>query len=346
MLTAIGSLLAEVSYFVGHLVAAVTLLVIKLVEVILFELIPLVIQVVLWGLNILSNSIVYLTLSAYYVLRLLLEAVVQLDWQYALDILSEALHSLSTGVVACGSAIFAGIKIVLSFIALFLSSVCVFVWKTISFILVNGWNLCAYLGRTAAAIIIGGGKLISDIVFSATIPMQTVRNGIQFVFFAVFLIVSLVIILQCTLYTVRKVWRCFKNISIKLANANIRQSNTNRPRVDIGMRANESVDRERIECRAEDFIRPPALSSPRFRRSHSSDKDSKALKLKKELEGIKKELEKHQEEKLCVVCYDNPRVIVVHPCNHYCLCANCRNQLRKCPVCNKYIQSSEKIFNV
>ena len=45
----------------------------------------------------------------------------------------------------------------------------------------------------------------------------------------------------------------------------------------------------------------------------------------------------------CVACFDRSRELVLLPCNHYCLCADCRDKLGKCPICRRAIESSVSI---
>jgi hypothetical protein len=42
----------------------------------------------------------------------------------------------------------------------------------------------------------------------------------------------------------------------------------------------------------------------------------------------------------CVVCFETPREVVLRPCNHACVCADCRRKLGRCPICRKSIESS------
>mmetsp|Transcript_38868 Transcript_38868/g.50265 ORF Transcript_38868/g.50265 Transcript_38868/m.50265 type:complete len:1237 (-) Transcript_38868:190-3900(-) len=46
----------------------------------------------------------------------------------------------------------------------------------------------------------------------------------------------------------------------------------------------------------------------------------------------------------CVICMDNPKEIVVHPCKHFCLCLNCSTKVTQCPMCQGNIQLTDRIF--
>lgn len=51
-------------------------------------------------------------------------------------------------------------------------------------------------------------------------------------------------------------------------------------------------------------------------------------------------------ELLCVVCLDEPKRIMLSPCNHLCLCKNCANSgiLNECPVCRARVSKRVEVF--
>jgi predicted RNase H-like nuclease (RuvC/YqgF family) len=51
-------------------------------------------------------------------------------------------------------------------------------------------------------------------------------------------------------------------------------------------------------------------------------------------------------ELLCVVCLDEPKRIMLSPCNHLCLCRNCANSgiLNECPVCRARVSKRVEVF--
>uniref|UniRef100_A0A2R5L6S7 Putative 3-hydroxyacyl-coa dehydrogenase n=2 Tax=Ornithodoros turicata TaxID=34597 RepID=A0A2R5L6S7_9ACAR len=54
-------------------------------------------------------------------------------------------------------------------------------------------------------------------------------------------------------------------------------------------------------------------------------------------------------ERDCVVCMDEERNCVLHPCHHLCTCAQCGRMLLKrqdaCPVCRRHIASIFRVFH-
>lgn len=95
-------------------------------------------------------------------------------------------------------------------------------------------------------------------------------------------------------------------------------------------------------------VKPNIKQDPRSERSASwsideSVDDSMVHTKVQELEA---ELQKEKEAKQCVVCLDRPRVVMMRPCNHYCVCEECSKHLSRCPICTKYFTRMEKVYNV
>jgi E3 ubiquitin-protein ligase XIAP/baculoviral IAP repeat-containing protein 2/3 len=45
----------------------------------------------------------------------------------------------------------------------------------------------------------------------------------------------------------------------------------------------------------------------------------------------------------CVVCFERSREVVLRPCNHACVCVDCRRKLGRCPICRNRIESSIRL---
>lgn len=63
-----------------------------------------------------------------------------------------------------------------------------------------------------------------------------------------------------------------------------------------------------------------------------------------ELEKVQQELNNLEIEQQCVVCCDAPRSVVLIPCKHLAVCADCSKLLKDCPVCRTKIQTAIEIF--
>ena len=68
--------------------------------------------------------------------------------------------------------------------------------------------------------------------------------------------------------------------------------------------------------------------------------------LRRRVSQLSVELSREKDKSVCVVCLDAKRDVLLNPCKHFCLCRNCINTIRNCPICNRRIHSSERIFNV
>jgi len=58
-------------------------------------------------------------------------------------------------------------------------------------------------------------------------------------------------------------------------------------------------------------------------------------------------MEKEQQfidQKLCCVCCEREKNVLILQCKHMCVCAMCASSLTKCPICRRKIESSIQIY--
>ncbi|CAM9150765.1 unnamed protein product [Hapterophycus canaliculatus] len=76
--------------------------------------------------------------------------------------------------------------------------------------------------------------------------------------------------------------------------------------------------------------------------------------LRKALEGVCGERDKivqdqlvKEEQRLCVVCQENERGVLLLPCRHLCVCRGCseRPELTLCPLCRDHIAESLVVYS-
>jgi hypothetical protein len=60
------------------------------------------------------------------------------------------------------------------------------------------------------------------------------------------------------------------------------------------------------------------------------------------------QLEQEQESKLCIVCQDRIKCVIIFPCRHLCLCTECCSIIQRehgsCPICRQDIRRTMKIY--
>lgn len=61
-----------------------------------------------------------------------------------------------------------------------------------------------------------------------------------------------------------------------------------------------------------------------------------------------RQLEQEREDKLCVVCQDQNKCVILLPCRHYCLCQICMQRLSDtdpvCPICRQFVLDHLRIY--
>ena len=61
-----------------------------------------------------------------------------------------------------------------------------------------------------------------------------------------------------------------------------------------------------------------------------------------------RQLEQEREDKLCVVCQDQNKCVILLPCRHYCLCQICMQRLSEtdpvCPICRQFVLDHLRIY--
>jgi hypothetical protein len=111
-----------------------------------------------------------------------------------------------------------------------------------------------------------------------------------------------------------------------------------------------AVMKERDDLKAELSKIPPL-----FREDDSLALEHKSLQelqayerqLKNALERIERAKQNLEEEKLCVVCRENPKEVLMMPCRHLCVCKDCghRVELTRCPLCREVIAERLTVFS-
>ena len=65
-------------------------------------------------------------------------------------------------------------------------------------------------------------------------------------------------------------------------------------------------------------------------------------------EMLFEQVEREREDKLCVICQDKEKCIMILPCRHLCICQDCQEPLNRlnnnCPICRKPVRQTIKAY--
>ena len=61
------------------------------------------------------------------------------------------------------------------------------------------------------------------------------------------------------------------------------------------------------------------------------------------------QVEREREDKLCVICQDREKCIMILPCRHLCVCQDCQRPLLQqqpvtCPICRRAVRQTIKAY--
>ena len=90
------------------------------------------------------------------------------------------------------------------------------------------------------------------------------------------------------------------------------------------------------------------------RREERRQRRSRSKNNQEDVEDILLEqVEREREDKLCVICQDREKCIMILPCRHLCICDVCQVSLmqrtdrahsRTCPICRKIVKQTIKAY--
>ena len=65
-------------------------------------------------------------------------------------------------------------------------------------------------------------------------------------------------------------------------------------------------------------------------------------------EDLLREVEREREDKLCCICQDEEKCIMMLPCRHLCICERCqallKNHGNSCPMCRRPVKQMIKAY--
>lgn len=106
------------------------------------------------------------------------------------------------------------------------------------------------------------------------------------------------------------------------------------------LQARRPITRQITQRQNEEVV-AAGSSKEKFNNDPHSRLDNQAYQLYRELE-------QEREDRLCVVCQDRPKRVILLPCRHLCLCDACRSAIitrdNSCPVCRRPILQTLRVF--
>ena len=352
MSTTVVELLLAVPEFFSYVVARSVYFLIVILDTLLSDVFPVLFQMFLYGLNFVLVMSGLLIKSIIYVTYFLYDAVVQLNWQYIAQAASGCTSLLAEGTMLCGNSTIAGIEFLFGLL-----------WSLLLYPASFLYAIALYVSDVVGTSV-AGREDWEMLLGSSMVSSRTIRYVVTLGVYVVVLIFAIAL-----LFLLVMLWRDCLMPQLRLMKTKFSNTGHDRPRVESSRPLLERSKRSNTPRRViethgniwnqqdnddpmeEDQLAYDNMATPARRRrktstSPSAPNDSDQAKMKLELDELKRQLEKQEEEKQCAVCYENPRTMVVHPCHHYCLCELCRGRLKKCPICNKRIEFAQKIFNV
>lgn len=93
------------------------------------------------------------------------------------------------------------------------------------------------------------------------------------------------------------------------------------------------------------------IDLPNVNNSHRRSVTPSRLAKNMSADDMQKYLESEKEKRLCVVCQDRNKSVLILPCRHMCLCVDCGNHIararrerRKCPLCRGKITTVMNVY--
>ena len=200
-----------------------------------------------------------------------------------------------------------------------------FIWKIASFVFIHSWHITVKIVETFVSLV-GKSELISAVInstMSSTVIVILSRKSVPF----------------RNIY--QRLAHKFQELARNAAkpeqrSSTVRGENARQDAAAMVQRNDRSPD-------VSLSTHSPTSADLIIRHRHPNSLDLEK-EVEKELRTTKKLLDEERNSKLCAICFDNPRTVIIRPCMHYCLCEICQEQLWKCPICSGPIEGGEKIF--
>ena len=116
--------------------------------------------------------------------------------------------------------------------------------------------------------------------------------------------------------------------------------------------SSDNEERERQEQKRRNY--ELLLRRKRERRPRGQDGDDDGDDDDDLEDMLLQQVEREREDKLCAICQDKEKCIMMLPCKHLCVCQDCHDRWqrhqraqqapRKCPICRKVVRQTIKVY--
>ena len=91
----------------------------------------------------------------------------------------------------------------------------------------------------------------------------------------------------------------------------------------------------------------PSLSSTAASSTTTNAGSTQSVTVEQEMYALREKVRalEQAEQRQCVICLENPKNVVLSPCNHLCICEDCSaHVVRTCPICRSTIKKKTVVY--
>lgn len=361
---------ANATFTVVSVVFEVTSNILVAVLTFIAQVSPKVVEILLLILEFLSNISVLLVKSVTQSALFFYEGFTSFNWAFIFHQVGDVLSKLSQVILSCSILLYSMAESLVSGLFTHLIHLITGTWYTMNCVITGIWYAVTCIIDGIVVSVVGVYRiilLIFKMLFSSPVTFQNNLAHLGVNKTITLGIILCVMVYACFHY---KTWNRWMVAGVRMYGQNQEQrrrevapSVPQRRRIretdEHGMdRRGDNTNQDLVACprRTSDGVDKPRRLSVNTENSNLTSRERKSVLItpdslqeddnKSEVMKLKNELAREIEAKQCVVCLDNPRMIMVKPCNHYCLCRQCWKKLTKCPMCTRRIVRVETIYNV
>ena len=210
-------------------------------------------------------------------------------------------------------------------------------------------TLCGLYQRimsTSPQMLLGLGTCLLMVSVTGHYLLRTIRQ--RNITWAIVLSTALWLFCNLYFFLFESIFRCLR-VMVRLAEMTV--SNLRVPMfAHAGDSEDEEEDREQLVATVEDSDQEENERREAKRRNYLllRERASKRRGSGEFEDELLREVEREREDKLCCICQDHEKCIMMLPCRHLCICERCLEPLRarsqNCPMCRKPVKQMIKAY--